>query len=236
MNDTASAASLADVVNCSGGTFYVRWHGSVTIGHTITILQGTEVHVSGKGSEAEVNGDGNKRLFTVQDAVLHIDDLILSDGSATYGGAISATRSNLSLNHTSYINNIASSYGGAVYIGRSSTVAWNGQTTFTYNHSGRGGGAVVVSTRSTATWNGSTEFFNNTAAGDGGFGGGVYIHDHSWVSWDGLTSFSYNNVSLSGGGGYILAMELSLCLMGLHPLSRIPLLMGGRCTFVKTLA
>lgn len=166
VKDTASATFLAKAVNCSGGTFDVKWHGSILIDRTISIPEGTTVTVTGEGSGAEVKGGGKERLFTVQNAALHINGLVLIGGNATYGGAIAATHSNISFNHTSFIANIASSYGGAVYLARGSAVTWNGQTEFTDNHCRLGGGAVAVSITSNARWSGSTEFYNNSCSSD----------------------------------------------------------------------
>lgn len=202
VDDTASATSLAEAINCSGGTFDVRWSGSITINHTIAIRNGTTVYVNGEGSGAEINGGGEIRLFTVEGSILHIDGLVFSDGNATYGGAIAATSSSVFLNKTSSKGNFASSYGGAVYVGRSSTINWNGQTTFAHNYCGRGGGAVAVSRSSTATWSGPTTFSNNTVNDDEGFGGAVFVASQNKVSWDGNTSF-LDNLAYSGGAVYI---------------------------------
>jgi len=203
VNDTASATTLAEAVNCSGGMFHVMWEGSILIDQTIYITEGTTVFVTGEGSGAEVNGGGRLRLFTVDGGVLHVDRLILREGSATYGGAIAATRSSVFLNSTTCSDNFAESYGGAVYAGKSSNVVCEGEMAFSDNYGGRAGGAVALSTSSSISWSGPTEFSNNIATGDGGFGGAIYINEDCRVSWNGMTSFTNNNASMFGGAMFV---------------------------------
>lgn len=203
VNDTTSAASLAEAISCfTGQMFDVVWRGSVSIDRTIFISDGTTVNVTGEGLKAEVNGNWRMRLFMVEDATLHIDGLVLSNGNATNGGAIAAMRSNVSLNQTVFRGNMASGFGGAIYIGKSSTLAWK-TTKFAGNHSGRGGGAVTVSVSSTCAWSGPTDFFNNTA-GDGG--GAVYVNNQSTVFGNGVANFN-NNAAYSTGGAMFVEMN-----------------------------
>ena len=68
VNDTTSATSLTEAVNCSGGTFNVTWRGSVLIDKVIYISDGTTFYVTGEGSGAEVNGGGKERLFMAVEA------------------------------------------------------------------------------------------------------------------------------------------------------------------------
>jgi len=228
VTDTASATSLAEAVKCSHGTFNVIWRGRVLVNDTICIPDGTTLYVSGEGSGAEVDGGGRTRLFMALGAYLHIDGLILSNGNASYGGAIAATRSGVFLNQTTYNGNIASSYGGAIYIGVGSMASWSGQTQFSLNSvidADGMGGAVHVANKSQASWDGETSFVNNTAQYGGAlsvewdsiaswhertsfikntaqYGGALYPHDGSIISWKEETSFTSNHAMSSGGAIY----------------------------------
>lgn len=228
VSDTASATSLAEAVKCSHGTFNVIWRGRVLVNDTICIPDGTTLYVSGEGSGAEVDGGGKTRLFMAVGANLHIDGLILSNGNASYGGAIAATRSGVFLNQTTCSGNIASSYGGAIYIGMSSMACWDGQTIFSLNSvidTDGMGGAIHVGNHSKASWDGETSFVNNTAQYGGAvsvewdsiaswhgraffinntaqYGGALYPHDGSTISWNEATSFTANHAISSGGAIY----------------------------------
>ena len=206
VNDTASASSLAEAVNCTGGTFNVTWKGRVILDRTFYVAAGTTIYLTGADSESEVNGGGSVRLFTLVSATLHVNDISLSNGNTTYGGAIAATTSKITLNQTIFNGNAASSVAGAVYLDGSLLVSLGGQSIFTGNSGGSRGAALVASRGSNVSLSGQTLFSNNRAINGGG---AVYIRHDSVVSWSAKVSFANNSVDFISGVGGALVIEES---------------------------
>lgn len=63
VNDMTLARSLADAVNCTGGTFNVTWKGRIVIDRTIEVAEGTTVYLTGVDSGSEVDGGGSIRIL-----------------------------------------------------------------------------------------------------------------------------------------------------------------------------
>ena len=202
VENTRQVQDLAEAVNCSGGTFNVEWRGSIVVDTEIVVFDGTVLNVTrGKGfTNAIVDGGGMTRLFRVVNASLQLNDVEVRNGSATFGGAIAAINSNLSLNGITFTYNTANDKnGGAMFVYEASNVSFYGETVFFHNEGNNSGGAVYVES-STISWNGVSSLFNNTAHYSGG---AVYVESSS-VSWHGVSSLFNNTAHYSGGAVYIV--------------------------------
>lgn len=119
VEDSAQARALAVAVNCSGGTFEVKWKGSVIVDQAIYVVGGTVLNITGVDSSAGIDGHLDTKLFIVVNASLHLRDMTISRGVGIAGGAIAASRSSLASIRTSFIgNNAAGSGGGTVCVQR----------------------------------------------------------------------------------------------------------------------
>ncbi|CAN0070783.1 unnamed protein product, partial [Ectocarpus sp. 12 AP-2014] len=193
VGSTEDADNLADYVLCSNGDFNVQWDEEVFVTTTIRVSDGTSLNITGTGPGAIADGGGSTQLFVVEGgSTLHLSDMTLSNGSASSGGAISATDSSVSFSgNTSFSSNSANDSGGAIYA-YYSTVWWDGDgTQFSYNSAKVDGGAIYANS-STVSWDGDdTQFSYNSAYDDGG---AIYASDSLNVSWDGDgTQFSSNS-------------------------------------------
>lgn len=224
VNSTAVANKLAEAVRCHGERFNVDWIGNVIVEQTISIVDGTFLSVAGLGSDAVIDGDGKTRLFEVENATLHLENVTLFNGSARYGGGIAASRSTVAFSGASFKSNNASSggalymsngtkvtvgrattfsrntaseHGGALYMSSGSGVIWNGASYFDFNSAERSGGAVYLWEGSSAYWNAESRFVNNTAHTNGGV---MYLGLYSRVVWAAASSFEQNTALESDGG------------------------------------
>ena len=227
VEDAAQAKTLAETIKCSGGSFQVEWKGNISMDETIYAVDGTVLHIYGTHAGAVISGNLEKRLITVVNASLYLTNVRVEFGFAVAGGAIVASRSNLTLNQTVFVsnqarglggalyvmdqsivsfigettffaNNVADNSGGAIYVAGGSVVSWKGRNTFFIdNLSGLNGGAATITDGSVASWNGAVSFSNNTC---GGYGGAVHISDHTNVAWGGPTYFFNNTAGYFGGG------------------------------------
>ena len=227
VENAAQARTLAKTTKCSGGSFQVDWRGNVSMYETIYAVDGTVLHIYGTHAGAVMSGNLQKRLITVVNASLYLTNVRVEFGLAVVGGAIAASRSNLTLNQTFFVsnqargmggalyvmdesivsfdgettifsNNVADTSGGAIYVAGGSVVSWKGQnTSFIDNLSDLDGGAATIRDGSVASWSGAVSFSNNTC---GGNGGAVYALGHTKVAWDGPTYFFNNTAGYYGGG------------------------------------
>ena len=189
----AEVKEMAEAVNCAEGSFDVEWRGDIVVTQTIRVVDGTVLKITGVGSSPTINGGGAFRIFTVVNASLHLDGVMVKNGKANSGGAIAASGSILNLNHTVFYGNIAVIYGGAVEVSGGSSV-FSRESTFLNNTAGSGG-AMYMTGASSAFWTGKTTFSNNVAER----GGALHVGRRSSVSWAGVTVFFGNVASFLGG-------------------------------------
>ena len=227
VENAAQALTLAETTKCFGGSFQVEWRGNISMDERIHAVDGTVLHIYGTHAGAVMSGNLEKRLITVVNASLYLTNVRLEFGFAVVGGAIAASRSNLTLNQTSFVSNQARGMGGALYVMNESIISFNGETTFFANNvADTSGGAIYVSGGSVVSWKGrNTSFIDNLSYLDGGaatirdgsvaswsgvvsfssntcggHGGAVYASDHTYVAWDGATYFFNNTAGYFGGG------------------------------------
>lgn len=224
VEDTVSATVLAEAIFCSSGDFHVEWRGHVIVDQPIYVVNGTSLNVSGADPEARMEAaTGGIRLFSVADASLSVSTMHLSNGNATFGGAIAASRSTIRLNQMFFTDNNASFSGGAIYAAEGSTVFLRESTELTGNNAGLHGGALCIDSASSlflfgtatfvgnkafeggalsvegvssALWDAETFFVSNSADGNGG---ALRIHQSSTVSWLAGASFLHNTAAAGGG-------------------------------------
>ena len=227
VENAAQARTLAETTKCSGGSFQVEWRGNISMDQTMHAVDGTVLRIYGTHAGAVLSGNLEKRLITVVNASLYLTNVRVEFGLAVIGGAIAASRSNLTLNQTIFVsnqargmggalyvmdesivsfdgettvfaNNVADISGGAIYVAGGSVVSWKGRnTSFIDNLSHLDGGAATIRDGSVASWSGAVSFSNNTC---GGYGGAVHASDHTNVAWDGPTYFFNNTAGYFGGG------------------------------------
>lgn len=183
-------------------------------------LQGNG-HTIGRDAAAD-----NFRLMVIQNATVTLDNVTLSGGSGTYGGAIYSLRATLTLDDVTISGNTAETSGGAIHQSRGrltltgSTLSGNsagiGGALYTYRGtldasettiSGNGaedgsGGGLVITYRSTADLTATT--ISDNAAG---VGGGLHLSDSSVTVSGSLIS---GNTAELGGGFYAYGGEISL--------------------------
>lgn len=191
VEDTAGAGFLAEVVNCSGGTFNVEWHGAVVVDVPIAVGQGSTLNIMGMDADASVDGDGATQLFVISKASLTLSSLQLTNGFAGFGdAAINAVSSILVLQNTIFQGN----KGGAMRV-IDSAVSFSGETTIKDNEGTSGAGVHVTGEDSVVSWSGVSTFFNNSCDMDGC---AVYAGADVRVSWSGETMFELNSASDAG--------------------------------------
>lgn len=196
VEDLETATALAEIISCSHGAFDVEWRSTVAVGRAFYIANGTSVNITGVGSNAGMDGQQAKtRLFTVDNASLHISNMRLMNGNASVGGAIAAARSTVTLERTYVVGNNASTFGGALYVDDVTNVSLIGETRFVENYAAEDGGAVYLDDAARVSCTGKTFFVNNSADDNGG---AVVLLGGSSILWDDDVVFSGN---WAGGGG-----------------------------------
>eukprot|EP00903_Cladosiphon_okamuranus_P006562 g6410.t1 len=203
---TDAAALATSILACPDGDFAVEWVGEVLIEETIHVTGGTSLDIAGAGPGAIADGGGDTQLFAVDgDSRLHLSDMILSNGNASYGGAIFANQSSVSFTgNMSFISNSAE-FGGAI-LSLESILSWNGDSTdFSFNSADIDGGAIWAGDGSSVSWTGDeTTFISNNAIS----GGAITAYNFSTVFWDGdNTTFSNNSAAAYGGGAIVAFMS-----------------------------
>ena len=184
VNDTASAASLANATSCSGGNFDVKWMGHVNITKTIYVLDGASLRITG-ASKAVADGGGKVQVLLVSNGHLYLNNLEIVNGSSSDGGAIFVdSGSDLFVEGVSFTYNTAQNMGGAIYI--ESSIVTLVSTAFDGNSAVYGGAMLVLN--STVTGSGNISFKNNNATNNGG---AIFIARSSYVGWNMQPEFTW---------------------------------------------
>lgn len=202
VDTTDQATLLATALGFSDGGLSVCWVGEVIVADTIRVTDGKSLNITGAGPGAVADGQNVTQLFYVDGGSrLHLSGMALAHGSAAYGGAIFASRSDVSFSgNTSFVSNSASNGGGAIFA-EASTVSWDGDgTKFSSNSAVESGGAIFAFNSSNVSWDGDDAHFSSNSAGE--WGGAIFV-DTSTMSWDGDgTQFSSNSAVFHGGAIY----------------------------------
>ena len=237
VESTIQAHALVDTVRCSGGSFHVTWKGNVILDETISIFNGTFLNVTSADADSAIVGDGKSRLFAVVNASLHLCNITLSNGNTTYGGAIAASRSRVTLEGVAFTGNVATSSGGAIFLSRQTYASFGGEvtnTTFTGNAATSGnGGALYVEGGSHVFWTGNSRFSENSCLRDGG---AVYLAGGSYALWTGNTTFSWNTATVNGGALCLIAGSSVVWTANAHFLGNSAKRGGAIRTFLYSMA
>lgn len=217
VEDSAGAFDLASSTNCSDGVFDVEWRGYVEFPSTFSITDGSILNITGAGASAVANGGGRVQFLNVVDATVHVNGIRIENCLGALGGGMFASGSDIAFSETSFSGNIASDWGGALYV-FGSNVSWSGETSFNGNTAGERGGALCAG-ESYMSWSGETSFSGNSAefarwsptSAEFHGGGALYVYGSS-VSWSGETKFSGNTAGEFGGG--VLAVESDVSWTG----------------------
>ena len=198
VEDSTQARALAQAVNCSGGTFDVLWKGFVTVERTIYVASGTVLTITGVGepSTAVIHGGLQTQILTAINASLHVINVSFSLGSSVFGGAIAASASNMTFTRTSFVGNMASGMGGAIYMENHSTAWFDMETSLLRNSAVGFGGALYACGNSSVTFTVEEAHILHNAAGESG---GAIAIDQSHIWWSGNTFYSNNTSGYSGG-------------------------------------
>ena len=231
VESTTQAQALVKAVRCSGGSFHVTWKGNVILDETISIFNGTFVNMTSADEDSAIVGDGKSRLFSVVNASLHLCNITLSNGNTTYGGAIAASRSRVTVEGVAFTGNIATSSGGAIFLSRQTNASFRGEianTTFTGNAATSGnGGALYVEGGSYVFWTGNSMFSENSCSG---VGGAVVLVRRSNALWTGATTFTRNTAAREGGAVYLNAVSSAVWTSNAHFVGNSAI--GGGAIFI----
>ena len=237
VESTTQAHALVEAARCSGGSFHVTWKGKVILDETISIFNGTVLNVTSADADSAIVGDGKSRLFAVVNASLHLCDITLSNGHTTYGGAIAASRSRVTLEGVAFTGNVATSSGGAIFLSRQTYASFGGEivnTTFTGNAATSGnGGALHVEGGSYVFWTGTSIFSENSCLGAGG---AVFLTEGSYALWTGNTTFTRNTANANGGALCIIVGSSVVWTANAHFLGNRARKGGTIYTFLNSMA
>lgn len=197
---TEDAATLASSLKCSNGIFFVDWFGNVIVSETISVAHGTSLDINGAAPGATADGNHATNIFSVDDgSALHLTNMILENGNAVAGGAVSATQdSRVTFRGDMTFSANSASVGGAIYAHVSTILFHGNDTVFRNNHASECGGAIMTGGTSSISWDGVMSFTNNSANDSGG---SLHVEEASKVSWNGVTIFQ-DNVAGQGGAVY----------------------------------
>lgn len=204
MNDTASTTALAGAIRCSGGVFGAQWSGDVVVRLTFEVANETVLHVAGVGSVPEMQAASGIRPFIVRNTSLEMGTMKIAGGYATFGGAIAAAASVISLRNTSSVGNGAGFEGGPIHATAASIASIGDGSLFNGNHAGVKGGALHSGGGSSATFHGYASFNNCTTDSDVG----ALSVSSSNVSWSGEIAFSENAANGHGGAPSIFSSDV----------------------------
>lgn len=140
--------------------------------------------------------------IAIVDAIVNLDNCVLTDNTAVDGGSIYVDRTGrLAVNYTEFRANSADLSGGALTVKMKSTINIIGGTSFESN-SATSGGAIAATGNSTVTVVRST-FSSNDATSQGG---AVYVSETAHFNTSGAVFVS--NSGTFGGAIYIAGTRL----------------------------
>lgn len=237
VDDSASATALAHTSLCSGGHFEVEWRGRVDLNSTFHVLDGTLLHITGF-ADAVADGMGAVQIFFVHNGSLVLDNMTITNGLSSEGGAIILTAgSELFTNNIAFSSNTgqlggaiysdistmelistdfegnSAENGGAIFL-QNSTLFGMGHNTFIHNNVSEDGGALYVMDDSSIRWNMQTDTLSS-------------IFDHSRVVTDGCGETTFSNNAAEGSGGAIYADDSTLAWSGIMSLRHNSARYGG---------
>jgi hypothetical protein len=186
-------------------TFAVSANGTITLLSALPDLENNgTLTITGNGAaNTIISGNDTVRVFSsLENAVVTLENLTLTDGEANRGGALFAYFSTVRLNNSVIRDNHAPLQGGAIYNQMGSLTVTN--SVFTGNIADAAAGAIFNT--------GTLTIYNSTISGNSGAGsGGVYnagsmtIHNsilanNSPIDCDPSGTISYTLIETGGCG------------------------------------
>ncbi|MCY4061967.1 MAG: hypothetical protein OXG53_06345 [Chloroflexi bacterium] len=189
-----AAESDSEIGGCPSGDGADTIHltGDVTLAAELPQIT-SDITIEGAGYA--ISGGDAFRIFQVAGGTLAINDLTLTDGNAERGGAI-YNEGTLTINDSSFSNNVAEYAGGAIISDGMLSIA---DSKFDNNQAKLDGGAIA--NNSALNISGSS-FTNNST--DRHVGGGGAIVNYGELS---IVDCSFANNSAGLGGGAIVTRE-----------------------------
>jgi len=186
------ASSDGDLIQVSSDTFY---EDSLNPGGKAITIQGTLNRGGNLATKIDAQQNGSVFRFDSGEGLdTVIKDLVLTGGSASYGGGIECFNSSPTITNCTFLNNTATSGGGMYNSGSSPDL--NG-CLFEHNTASYGGGMRNQSSSPTLV---NCIFAGNIAEGIFGYGGGMANYYSNPVIESCV--FENNTVITQGGGAY----------------------------------
>ena len=163
-NITALRAAIANAA--PGGTIVLAANGTYTLDGTELVID-KQITIKGRGATISGN-DASRVINVISTGNLTLRDVIITGGSADYGGGINNDSGTVTLSDTSSVSGNTAEYGGGIY--NSGTVTLRDKSSVSGNTAdGPGGG--IFNNGGTLTLKDKSSVSYNTADGPGG---GIY--------------------------------------------------------------
>ena len=155
-----------------------------------------------------IDAGGSDRVVTVESGPFRVElvSLVLMGGYASQGGAFYAETADLFLDGVLMMDNVATSEGGAVFLGSGDVTAF--QSDWAHNEVntfGAYGGAISLVE---GDFVGDDVVFHNNAAKGIGFGGALFLHEGDLILNDAV--LRNNEASLRGGAAMLSSGDVEL--------------------------
>ena len=223
---TASIFDFSGIVGDGETLYYVVSEKDLSNGSMGEIGTGkkTIIGLTNKALGTIINANGISKLFNLGDGdELSLSNLTIMNSKQALYNYKNITGS-VTLNNVDFINNTASSSGGAIY-NNGGTITFGGDATFTGNSatgsysSSSYGGAIynyTYNSNATITFNGDATFSGNLASSSGGviYNYSYNSNDNATVTFNGDATFTGNSSSSSGGAIYNYGYNAALTFNG----------------------
>ncbi|MEL7233086.1 MAG: hypothetical protein AAGK74_01240, partial [Chloroflexota bacterium] len=189
-----------------GGTYTFTTADSASTDSALPAIT-TDLTLIGNGATLDTTGaTGDFRFFEVNNAALHLQDMTLSSGSSTDGGAIYSDNGTLSLVGVEMHSNTAIGNGGAIYsTGANATLAAS-ELTLTGNTAATGGAIYM---EGGAAYIANSDITTNTATTGTG-GAGHFVNVRAITERNIVTG----NTASNDGGGFNIQQDGTAPAMG----------------------
>ena len=181
--------------NNTNSTIYLSHDYKYNNNSDYSFIYGVVISRSGiiiDGNGHIIDGAGQARMFTITGENVTIQNLVFTNGTSAYGGAIYWSSANGTIINSTFTNNNATYDAGAIYTGGSANCNVI-NSTFTGNKATNWGGAIRIQNGNGNVIN--STFTNNKAKS----GGAIYLSGANNVI---NSTFTENNASSDGGAIY----------------------------------
>jgi len=174
LTNTGNTNFIGNTATNQGGaiaTYALAGHGGTTGALVITNTDGGTITFTGNRTTA---ADGQGGAIDAEGDVTVGQGVTFDDNLAAYGGAIYSTGTDHLLDSTTFQNNTATDFGGAIFFNSEAVLTSTGNTTFTNNTAEHHGGAIIAmdALNITNVGSGTLKFTDNQAVSS--VGGAIY--------------------------------------------------------------